>query len=67
MYEGAVNSYPIFYTTEDVRKILKIGNKACLELFHRADFPCVKIGRAYKVSEENFKEYFKTRRVTEEV
>lgn len=66
MYEEAVNSYPIFYTTEDVRKILKIGNKACLELFHRADFPCVKIGRAYKVSEENFKEYFKTRRVTEE-
>lgn len=66
MYEESVNSYPIFYTTEDVRKILKIGNKACLELFHRADFLCVKIGRAYKVSEENFKEYFKTRRVTEE-
>ena len=48
------------------RKILKIGNKACLELFHRKDFPCEKIGRAFKISEENFREYFKTRRVFEE-
>ena len=30
-----VKEFPRFFTTEDVRKILKIGNKACLELFHR--------------------------------
>lgn len=46
-------------------KILKIGNRACLDLFHMADFPCVKVGRAFKISEENFREYFRTRRVNE--
>lgn len=55
-----------FLSTSDVMKILGIGNKTCLDLFHRKDFPCVKIGRAYKISEENFKEYFKTRRVFQE-
>ena len=40
-------------TTADVRKLLKIGNKTCLELFHREDFPCQKFGRAYKITEEN--------------
>lgn len=61
-----IQSYPRFFSTADVRKILGIGNKACLELFHRKDFPCVKSGRAYKIAEENFKEYFKTRRVYSE-
>lgn len=50
-------------STKDVMRILKIGNKACLELFHRKDFPCMKIGRAFGITEENFVEYFKTRRV----
>ena len=53
------------YTTSDVMKILKIGNRACLDLFHRSDFPCVKVGRAFKISEENFREYFSTRRVND--
>ena len=58
-----VSIYPRFLSTKDVMKILKIGNKACLELFHRKDFPSVKIGRAFKVSEDSFIEYFKTRRI----
>ncbi len=53
-------------TTKDVMKILKIGNKACLELFHKKDFPCMKIGRAFGITEENFVEYFKTRRVEDD-
>lgn len=61
-----IKGYCNFLTTADVMKILKIGNKACLELFHKKDFPCVKIGRAFKISEENFREYFKTRRVNED-
>ena len=64
--EDNIQSYCNFLTTSDVMKILGIGNKACLELFHRKDFPCEKIGRAFKISEENFREYFKTRRVFEE-
>lgn len=54
-----------FYTTEDVRKILKIGNKTCLELFHRKDFPCIKIGRSFKISSTAFKEYVNSRKVDE--
>lgn len=30
-----------FYTTADVRRILGIGNKTCLDLFHHSDFPCI--------------------------
>ncbi len=56
----------IILTTKDVMKILKIGNKACLELFHKKDFPCMKIGRAFGITEENFIEYFKTRRVEDD-
>ena len=55
-----------FYTTADVRRILGIGNKTCLELFHRKDFPCQKFGRAYKITEENLREYLKTRHVNNE-
>lgn len=64
--EDNIQSYPRLFTTADVRKILGIGNKACLELFHRKDFPCEKIGKSFKISEENFMEYFKTRRVFED-
>lgn len=63
--ENINNTYPKFYTASDVMKILKIGNRAYLDLFHREDFPCVKVGRAFKISEENFKEYFSTRRVND--
>ena len=52
-----------FYKTEDVRRILGIGDKKCLELFHREDFPCERVGKSYRIAEENFNEYFKTRRV----
>ena len=63
MEEKVIDTYPKFYTTADVMKILKIGNRACLDLFHRADFPCGKVGLALKISEDNCKEYFSTRRV----
>ena len=49
-----------FYTTSDVRRILGRGNKTCLDLFHRSDFPCIKVGKS-------FKEYVSTRRVLSEV
>ena len=52
-----------FYKTEDVRRILGIGDKKCLELFHREDFPCERVGKGYRIAEESFNEYFKTRRV----
>ena len=44
-----VKELPRFFTTSDVRKILKIGNKACLELFYRKDFPCERVGKSYLI------------------
>lgn len=54
-----------FLSTSDVIRMLGIRNKTCLKLFHRKDFPCDKIGKSFKISEENFREYLKTRRVFE--
>lgn len=56
-----------FYTTADVRRILGIGNKTCLDLFHRSDFPCIKVGKSFKVAVDSFNEYVKTRRVFSEI
>ena len=56
-----------FYTTTDIRRILGIGNKTCLDLFHRADFPCVRIGKSFKITKEKFNEYVSTRRVFSEI
>ena len=56
-----------FYTTADVRRILGIGNKTCLDLFHRSDFPCIKVRKSLKVTVISFNEYMSTRRVLSEV
>ena len=55
-----------FYVTADIRRNLGIGNKACLELFHRKDFPCIKFGKSFKISKDMFNEYVSTRRVLDE-
>lgn len=64
--ESIAKELPRFFSTADVRKILKIGNKTCLELFHRDDFPCIKVGRSYKISEKNFEEYFNSKTETKD-
>lgn len=56
-----------FYTTADVRRILGIGNKTCLDLFHRSDFPCIKVGKSSKIAVNSFNEYVSKRRVLSEV
>lgn len=52
-----------FYTTADVMKMMKIGNKSCLELFHQKDFPCIKVGRAFLISKNAFWDYVSARRI----
>ena len=47
----------IFLETKDIRKALQIGNKTCLELFNKKDFPGKKIGKSWLVMEEAFKDY----------
>lgn len=49
----------IFLETRDIREQLKIGNRTCLELFKKKDFPGKKIGKSWLVMEEAFKDYFK--------
>ena len=61
------NNDPEFYTTADVRRMLKIGNKTCLDLFHREDFPCIKFGKSFRISTEAFKNYISKRRVFSEM
>ncbi|MCF0124976.1 MAG: hypothetical protein HUJ68_04350 [Clostridia bacterium] len=56
----------IFLETKDIRQALKIGNKTCLELFHKKDFPAKKIGKSWLVMEQSFKDYFKNNEITNE-
>lgn len=53
----------LFLTTTDVCKILKIGRKKCLALFHRDDFPCFIYGKTFLIEKDSFINYFKTRNV----
>ena len=54
----------VFLETKDIRQALKIGNKTCLELFHKKDFPAKKIGKSCLVMEQSFKDYFKSNEIT---
>lgn len=55
-----------FLETKDIKEALKIGNKTCLDLFHRDDFPSKRIGKSWLVMEEAFKDYFKNSKNTNE-
>ena len=48
-----------FLETKDIKKALQIGNKTCLDLFNKKDFPGKKIGKSWLVMEDAFKDYFK--------
>lgn len=50
-------------STKDVRKLLKLGNQKCLELFHSPDFPSVKIGRSFFVKKSALEEYLNHRHI----
>ena len=54
----------IFLETKDIRQALKIGNKTCLELFHKKDLQEKKIGKSWLVMEQSFKEYFQNNEIT---
>lgn len=54
----------IFLETNDIRQALNIGNKTCLDLFHKKDFPAKKIGKSWLVMEQSFKDYFQNNETT---
>ena len=51
----------LFLTPSDMCKILKIGRKKCLALFHREDFPGFIYGKTFLVEKNAFLEFFKVR------
>ena len=53
----------LFLTPSDICKILKIGRKKCLALFHRDDFPCLIYGKTFLIEKDSFINYFKNRNV----
>ena len=61
--ECTMNEEIKLYTTTDVRKLLKIGNKKCLELFHSSDFPSIKIGKSFFVKADCLNEYLSQKRI----
>ena len=53
----------VMYSPEDVRKLLHLGNSKCLELFNSADFPIIKIGRAFWVKADCLEQYLSKKQV----
>lgn len=51
------------YSTNDVCRILKIGKRKCLDLFHSNDFPSIQLGRKFLVKKDCFDEYLSTKRI----
>ena len=68
MHETKINEkpMPVIYTTADICKMFHIGRVKCLELFHREDFPCIKIGKSFLIAVSAFNEYVSTTRVFNE-
>jgi len=48
---------PCVLTVRDVRSILRLGQNATYELFHREDFPAIKVGRVFRVSKDALKKW----------
>ena len=57
--ELTIDKSKLFFTTTDVCKILKIGRKKRLALFHREDFPCLIYGKTILIEKNSFINYFK--------
>ncbi|MCC8073436.1 MAG: helix-turn-helix domain-containing protein [Clostridiales bacterium] len=55
--------YTVFYTTADIAECLGCSLATARQLFRRADFPSLKIGKNYKVSKDAFEQWAKEKRV----
>ena len=52
-----------FLEVVDFKKYLNFGNTTTYNMFHRKDFPGIKIGKTWMVMEDAFKEYCKYHRL----
>ena len=55
-----------YLTPKDVQRILKISKNNVYALFKSEDFPAVKIGKQFRVSEESLEKYLNERKVGKE-
>ena len=51
------------YSTDDVCRLLRIGKKKCLTLFHSAEFPSIKIGRKFWIKRDCLDQYLSQKRI----
>ena len=51
----------VFYGTKDIARCLNCSIPTARQLFHRADFPTLKIGKNLKVSKAAFEKWAETR------
>lgn len=51
------------YSTDDVCRLLRIGKKKCLTLFHSDEFPSIKIGRKFWIKHDCLDEYLSHKRI----
>lgn len=57
------NITTVFYTTSDIARCLGCSLPTARQLFHRADFPSIKVGKNYKVSKDAFEKWASEKRV----
>ncbi|OPY58114.1 MAG: Helix-turn-helix domain protein [Pelotomaculum sp. PtaU1.Bin035] len=50
-------NYPLTLSVSHVADILRIGKNSSYELFHRKDFPAVRIGKNFRVSRDAFRRW----------
>lgn len=60
---GVIDEMTVFYTTKQVAKCLGCSIPTARQLFYRADFPALKIGKNYKVEKTAFEKWCSERRV----
>lgn len=57
---NGVLSYPKVLKVKDVQSILQIGQVAAYRLIHSGEFPVIRVGRSYRIPEEEFYLWMRT-------
>jgi len=57
---NGVLSYPKVLRVKDVQEILQIGQVAAYRLIHSGEFPVIRVGRSYRIPEEEFYLWMRT-------
>ena len=56
------NSNINILTVKDVQETLKIGRNRAYDIFARADFPAIRIGKKFVVEEQAFRKWLQEKR-----